>query len=626
MANPQDTLTSYCFLAALTENQNDLYNHVYVPICKRALSLYSLRGSTHGTAQDIQEIIQEEYGVKVPILVVRKLIVSVLKSLSKRQKVQFDAEIFAHGDSFQLTQYSFTDLENKYKKGLRDAAKLQLSFRDYLFSEQIDPETLPTFSEFLDKNKQQIASFFKGNGFIKKDDIDKTYICHVQFLEYIDTTNDELFHIAEQLYLGSIVAGFLESGIDLEPKFVSDEVYYLDTPLILRALDLQKEEDTKPALELLELIKSTGGTIKVLSVTLSELNDVINNAVESYNNKQPITTINDACIRLGKNKAWLINIGAKIETYIHENLKIDKETISQALLEKFEKSPDVKALKETRKKKGNAFHDVAAYLFVREQRGAAISTFQKGKYWFVTMNYDLLLFNKEHTTISGVTEITLPDTLTSMLWLKDPAKLTMQVKKVGLRELMATTLSEEIASKELIGEFETAISSLDDVSEEDYQILLESVAHQSAKKITAFNDLTAQDKNAAKQQAISIIEKEKTRNAKQAQILKEAQGEKKQTEDANTILNQRVKLLEDGQLQSKTEIERLASQLIDQKKFIKKAVLGFILAVILGFFAIWGFKNFSSILSRILASISSFGGLWGFCSLIINLGKILFKK
>ena len=114
------------------------------------------------------------------------------------------------------------------------------------------------------------------------------------------------------------------------------------------------------------------------------------------------------------------------------------------------KSPDVKALKDTRKKKGNAFHDVAAYLFVREQRGAVISSFQKGKYWFVTTNYDLLLFNKEHASVKGVTEIVLPDVLTSMLWLKDPAKLTSQVRKIGLRELMATTLNEEIASKELI--------------------------------------------------------------------------------------------------------------------------------------------------------------------------------
>lgn len=625
MANSQDTLTNYCFLAALTENQNDLYNHVYVPICKRALSLYSLRGATQGTAQDIQEIIKQEYGIDVPIIIVRKLIVSVLSSLSKRKKTEFGAQSFEHGDSFQLTQYSFTDLETKYKKGLRDASKLERSFNDYLSSEQIDLAKLPTFTDFLDRNKRQIASFFRGNGSIRRDDIEQTYIYHVQFLEYLDTCNDELFQIAEQLYLGTIVAGFLESGIDLETKFESNEIYYLDTPLILRALDLQKEEETRPALELLELIRSTGGTIKVLSVTLNELSDVISNAADSYNSKQPITTINDACLRLGKNKVWLINIGAKIEDYVCQNLEISKENIITTLLEKFEKSPDVKALKDTRKRKGNAFHDVAAYLFVREQRGTTISSFQKGKYWFVTTNYDLLMFNKEHAPVKGVTEIALPDALTSMLWLKDPAKLTSQVKKVGLRELMATTLNEEIASKELIGEFEAAISSLDGVSEEDYHILLESVACQSAKKIANFNELVAQDKNLAKQQAISIVEKEKTRKAKQALKIKEAQDAQKQEADNTAVLSQRIKTLEDNHIQSQTEIEKLSLQLKTYRKNIRRAAIGLAIAIILGCLAFWGFKNFSTILSRIINVILSGGGLWGFGSFLINLYKSIVK-
>lgn len=603
-----------------------------MPICKRALSLYSLRGATHGTAQDIQDIIKQEYGIDVPSVIVRKLIVSVLASLSKRQRNELDAQIFEHGNSFQLTQYSFTSLESKYKRGLRDASKLELSFNNYLSSEQIDASKLPTFADFLDRNKRQIASFFRGNGSIKKDDIEQTYIYHVQFLEYLDTSNDELFQIAEQLYLGTIVAGFLESGIDLETKFVSNEIYYLDTPLILRALDLQKEEETRPALELLNLIRSTGGTIKVLSITLNELSDVISNAVDSYNNKQPITTINDACLRLGKNKAWLINIGAKIGDYVCETLKVSQENISTSSLNRFEKSPDVKALKDTRKKKGNAFHDVAAYLFVREQRGNTITSFQKGKYWFVTTNYDLLLFNKEHAPVKGVTEISLPETLTSMLWLKDPAKLTSQVKKVGLRELMATTLNEEIASKELIGEFEAAISSLDDVSEEDYIILLESVASQSAKKIANFNELAAQDKNLAKRQAISIIEKEKTRKAKQTQKIKEAQNAQKQEADNNAILNdnidvlnQRIKVLEDNRTQSQTEIEKLSIQLINHKKAIRRAAIGFTFAVILGCLAFWGFNTFSTILSRVVNTILSCGGLWGFGSFSINLYKS-FKK
>lgn len=627
MATPNDKLTNYCFLAALTENQNDLYNHVYVPICKRALSLYSLRGATQGTAQDIQEIIKQEYGIDVPIIIVRKLIASVLTSLSRREKNELKAQSFENGNSFQLTQYSFTNLEKKYKKGLRDTSKLEMAFAQYLTSEQIDATTFPTFSDFLDKNKREIASFFKGNGSLKRDDVEQTYLYHVQFLEYIDTSNDELFQIAEQLYLGTIVAGFLESGVDLETHFASKEVYYLDTPLILRALNLQKEEETRPALELLDLIRNTGGTIKVLSVTLNELQEVISNAIDSYNKKQPITTINDACVRLGKNKTWLINICAKIENYVYQTLEVSTENIPTFLLEKFKASPDVKALQDTRQKEGNAFHDVVAYLFVRAQRNATIHSFQKGKYWFVTTNYDLLLFNKEHAPVTGITEIVLPDALTSMLWLKDPVKLATQVKKTGLRELMATTLNEEIASKELIEEFEAAISSLDDVSEEDYCILLESVVYQSAKKIANFNELVAQDKSLAKQQAISIIEKEKTRKAKKDQKIKEAQDAQKQEAINNAVLSQRIQALEDNQNQSKTEIEDLSAQLGKQKKTIwrLKTAIRLTIAIILGYLAFWGFTNFSTICSRIINAILSLGGLWSFGSFVTNLCKSIRK-
>lgn len=617
-----DTLTSYCFLAALTENQNDLYNHVFVPICKRALSLYCLRGNTCGKAEDIQHIIHEEYGLDVPIVVIRRLITSVLESLSRRQKDRFGANVFEHGNAFQIKQYSFSDLEEKYKKGLRDANRLHRSFQNYLYSEQIEPNKLPSFSEFLDKNKRQIASFFKGNGSIKKNDVDQTFLYHVEFLEHINTFDDDLFRVAEQLYLGSIVAGFLESGLDLAPKFTSDEVYYIDTPLILKALDLQKEEDTKPALELLNLIKDTGGKLKILSITIDELRDVINNAIETYSSNNPITTINDACIRLGKNKVWLIQISAKIETYVFDKLQISIDTISPALLEKFEKSSDINALKDTRKRKGNAFHDVAAYLFVRAQRGTTINSFQKGKYWFVTSNYDLLIFNKEHSPINGVTEIVLPDALTSMLWLKDPAKLTEEVKKVGLRELMATTLNEEIASKELIGEFETAISTLEDVSKEDYQILLESVAHQSAKKIIEFNEVAAQDKTKAKQNAINIIEKEKTRKAKQVRQIKDAHGAEKREKDANAILNKRIEELENEGKKYKTEIEKLSTKITDNTEYVKRVFIWFFITVILVWIAIWGFTNYSTQIFKIVSWVASSGGLWGLGSFVLNLIKI----
>ena len=75
-----NVLTSYSFLAALSENETDIYKTVYLPLFKRAISSYAAKKSSkesnsiQGTDIDIQSIILEEYGIEVPILIVRKLI------------------------------------------------------------------------------------------------------------------------------------------------------------------------------------------------------------------------------------------------------------------------------------------------------------------------------------------------------------------------------------------------------------------------------------------------------------------------------------------------------------------------------------------------------------------------
>ena len=97
----EQLLTTYSFFAALTENSTDIYSAVYIPICKRALSLYSKK-KTIGTDQDIRNIISSEYGIDVPLLIVRKLIKSVGRNLSRRDRAKFDFHIEEQGNSFSF--------------------------------------------------------------------------------------------------------------------------------------------------------------------------------------------------------------------------------------------------------------------------------------------------------------------------------------------------------------------------------------------------------------------------------------------------------------------------------------------------------------------------------------------
>lgn len=636
MDNKENILTGYCFLAALTENQNDLYNHVYIPICKRALSLYSLGGKTHGSASEIKSIIANEYGIDVPVVIIKKLISATFKSLSNKARKKYNFTVFQNGEMFEIQKYAFSDLEIQYKKGQRNAKALEKAFETYLESQEIETNAVPIFAGFLDKNKRHLAAFFKNTGNINGDDVDESYVHHVAFLEHIETNNHELFEIAKGLFIGSIVASFLESGIDLEPKFETNEVYYIDTPIVLRALDLQKEEETQPIVELLDIIKKTGGKVKILSITINEISSVISNAIGNYNTTVPTSTINEACLRLGKNKAWLITYNGKLEENILTTLKIEKEPIPNIFIEKNQTSPDVKALQERRIRKGNALHDVLCYLYIRQQRGNTISLFQKAKFWFLTNNIELLKFNRELNRNAGITEIVMPDALTGLLWLKNPTSLIEKVKSVGLSELMALTLNEEIASKELINDFETTIKGLDNVSQEDYRILLESVAHESAKKIDQFNEIAEKDKGEAIILAQKIVEKERSRRAKSQKEIKDAQSLQKQAISAKDELQKRLSAIEQDLTEtrtesenSKTEIEKLTEAIQKQDELIKKQLnkiyiwLVVFFVFLVAFILILVFKNnIDTIWKYITGLLTASGWLWGLFNFAINLYKL----
>lgn len=636
MQKNDNILTGYCFLAALTENQNDLFNHVFVPICKRALSLYSLQGSTHGKATDIKTLILNEYGIDIPILMVKKLISASFKTISKKAKSKYSFNVLENGGSFQIEKYSFGDLELHYKKGQRDARALQNAFVEYLKSESIQTIGVPSFADFLNKNKKHLASFFKGSVEISGGHIDASFLNHVNFLEYIETGNHELFEIAKGLYIGSIVASFLEAGLDLEPKFDTVVEFYLDTPIILRALDLQKEEDKAPIDELLALIRKTGGKLKVLSITIDEVQGVLENAIANYNAKTPTTTINEACIRLGQNKAWLIVYNSKIEQNITATLKAEKVTVSSNFQEKHQKIRDVKALEDERVRKKNALHDVLAYLYVRDARGGSVSSFQKANKWFLTSNVDLLRFNISYNPSSGgVSEIVLPDALTSLLWLKDPAKLVSKVKTIGLSELMASTLNEEIASKELLNEFELNIKKLDGISDEDYKTLLESVAHQSAKNVNHFNEIAESDISKAQVEAHKILERERSRRAKTRKIVKDAQSAKSDEEVKNRKLSDSLKRIESELTLARNEVDnsrtlieelsgKLNYQASSRKKYWRTGVglICFVCFVLTFIF----FDELNEVIRILLSLLSGTGWIWGLGSFLINLYKLRYGK
>ena len=637
-----NVLTSYSFLAALSENETDIYKTVYLPLFKRAISSYAAKKSSkvsnsiQGTDIDIQSIILEEYGIEVPILIVRKLIKAVGTSLSKKERNIFKFDIFEDGKAFQFTNYNYFSTEEIYDRERRNAQALQQAFEDYLKSENLSEKNIPSFSQFIDKNKCNLSSFFSGkNGLIH--DVEGSFMAHVNFLQHIEGGYHYLYQTAERIYLGSVIASFLETGVDLESKMDNNIIYYLDTQIVLEALDLQKAEDTLPTQELLKLIRATGGKIRLLDITINEIHKIIELAINNYSKSHPTTTVNEACVRIGKNKTWLISINGKLESFIKAELQVDIDGILETKMSLYSKSEDVNLLKQTRIHKSTAIHDVAAYLHVRDRREGNIRLFQKAKYWFVTANKKLADFNISRKTNGFVNETIMPEELTSLLFLKNPQKLAKKVSQIGLNELIAQTLSEEYASKELINEIDIAIKESADLSAEDYNILFSSIALQSTNKIQKLLEEIS-DKRKFNESIHNLIEKERTKQAKSKEEKIQRQKQFEEVNHEKLSLEEKLKNLEaklsQGEKEREEQQERIrkieeqqAESLLKRKKAQRSfwlALGGLILSIVIFLVALYYPTLFSG-MKDFIKGIASLGGVWGLISLIINICKLFHK-
>lgn len=623
-----NVLTSYSFLAALSENETDIYKTVYLPLFKRAISSYAAKKSSkesnsiQGTDIDIQSIILEEYGIEVPILIVRKLIKAVGTSLSKKERNIFKFDTFEDGKAFQFTNYNYFSTEEIYDRERRNAQALQQAFEDYLKSENLSEKNIPSFSQFIDKNKCNLSSFFSGKNCLIHD-VEGSFMAHVNFLQHIEGGYHYLYQTAERIYLGSVIASFLETGVDLESKIDDNIIYYLDTQIVLEALDLQKAEDTLPTQELLKLIRATGGKIRLLDITINEIHKIIELAINNYSKSHPTTTVNEACVRIGKNKTWLISINGKLESFIKAELQVDIDGILETKMNLYSRSEDVNLLKQTRIHKSTAIHDVAAYLHVRDRREGNIRLFQKAKYWFVTANKKLADFNISRKTNGFVNETIMPEELTSLLFLKNPQKLAKKVSQIGLNELIAQTLSEEYASKELINEIDIAIKESADLSAEDYNILFSSIALQSTNKIQKLLEEIS-DKRKFNESIHNLIEKERTKQAKSKEEKIQRQKQFEEVNHEKLSLEEKLKNLEaklsQGEKERKEQQERIrkieeqqAESLLKRKKAQRSfwlALGGLILSAVIFLVALYYPTLFSG-MKDFIKGIASLGGSMG---------------
>lgn len=245
---------------------------------------------------------------------------------------------------------------------------------------------------------------------------------------------------------------------------------------------------------------------------------------------------------------------------------------------------------------------------------------QKAGYWFVTANKKLSDFNIKNKINGTTAEIIMPEELTSLLFLQNPKKLSGKVSSIGLNELIAQTLSEEYPSRDLINEFDNAISSHVDVSSDDYMILLASISQASTKNIHKLLQSSTSEPEKFNKDIHALIENERNRKREADKKHKEEVNKNKELQITNENLSrqlsdisQQIATIQEEQtkeLHKKEEREKRNKR----KNMIYISIIIILVSVIL----LLLFPNWVKCLKNIFKVISGLSGLWGFFNFLLN--------
>ncbi len=396
--------SNYALISALySNNKHGLYSDIYFPIIKYALvELFVNRRESHPycSADEIHDFIIDKFGVSIPHIVISK---SILK-INAQKCGNIELNVFENGDTFQIQSASF------------DSDDVYISEREKLFTEKIEiiekkyQEFIEqegsindglSFIQFISDNTDDILGYFEEQDISK---VDERYATMVFFLQFLSDHEKDLYQVANQLFWGSVIAGFLRSDkphVEESEDGIKTE-YFLDTSIVMGALELSTPQRETYSQEVCEIIQAAGGILRVNPMTVDEISYILQSVEQ--NGPNPLTDIASACTRRKLEANELAQIRLNLVTEIEKkgiNVFPQMNPTEKLKNVQFYQGKKItKLLAETRNKRPASYsndnyreiHDVFMDDFIKERRE------KKGNdkhVFFLTSNRDLIVFCKK---------------------------------------------------------------------------------------------------------------------------------------------------------------------------------------------------------------------------------------
>lgn len=540
--------TNYALITALYDTKGaDLYNDVYFPIIK-----YEIVNKYHSQVdvekyydlEELQKSIDVDFGIVIPQIVLKQSIRCLYNNPNG-----ISLSIYENGKYFKIKKAWDIDINLSIDNKSKDIEAAFVQLED-LYKQFLDTEGLAyefSFVQFYTDNTEDILLYSEGLN--SNVIIDEKYTNLAKFLCWIKKRNVELYNIANDIFWASIIAGFLKRNTaDINIKSLNRVEYFLDSSLVLAALDLDNNDNVKYAREMLDIIISSGNIPKVHSLTIREIKYILN-SVEKEQGPRPNSAIEEAYFRRNLSPSKILRIKNNLEKLISE-IGIVIQSSSKSELDDIEHQyKNKKSVKDLEKFRGNSvingirdIHDVYVKDYIQKKRKDIVSI-EKINAYFVTLNNDLIsYFNLQAKQIPLLIH---PSKIIVDLWIH--SSHSSFVKKYGLTEIMSRCFAlnqTDIRRKiRLVAKYYKESDS--DYSEDNYKAVYEALINRSTKAINEVNSIIENEKE---------IDEEQERNNKEhiEALIRIALQEQLQKQEINSELSRKNIELE----QSNQEIQK----------------------------------------------------------------------
>nr|WP_314758967.1 hypothetical protein [uncultured Porphyromonas sp.] len=548
---------NYSLLAALVNEPNanlfdDVIYHVLGYTISSMAEAYTDKEHKYSTT-DVQTEIKKEVGIEIPVSIIRSTLISISKkggdvsiTFIGEKKNLFSIKRFWSATRTSYVSGKAQELEDRKKK-------LESQYQTYLQENGYVMEK--TIEDFLRQNMEEALSFMKGEN---DTYINGEYVHVARFLSYIQRKDSRLYEVVCDIVWGAMIAGLLRDG---ETKVEQEEVrgepkktkYFLDTPIVMAALDLSRESNVSQAKDLIRVIKDNGGDILVHQLTYEEIDSILYSVIEA-GAPYKLNDLAEAYARRALERTDIVIIKEKLEILLKEMgisiLRFDGDELARA-----KSSCKEILLKQLAKSRGQGdsytyreVHDICLWQYVSYYAGGSRDS-RKLDAYFITSNQDFILLTKANQDTSRKDCLIRPDNLVLNLWMR--GGITSAMKKDLLSEKITKCIvaNDVDTSRRVHLVLDQYVKTGNSVAEEDGKILYQALANRSPKLIELTDELS-KDMDEAEKCAI------------QSKIFTEARAEVNQRNASHDdLLKERERLheeLKDIDRQSREKDEELS--------------------------------------------------------------------